>query len=371
MAGPRSRFLIFALIGCSAVAAAAQSERETAWRPSWRSMRFEPPRFGSHPVHGAASATLPPAAAGGGVAGIDECAYVLDDGTGENGIGVLSGGTTTWFNRFDQKSGCAVVTAIQVAWDSGGFLPPGVPAKVFLYEDPNDDGDPSDVTGAQLRALVQVTTANEDTDIFNDYPIPPTLVSGSFFVGATIANGAGEFPARLDQSSSALSSWLSSNPSNPNDPVGTGTAPILVDTIGLPGNLMVRAVGAPVEASCAGDTNADGLVNVSDLVNVIIDWGSDGSANGGNVIDEGPSAGVVDVTDLLQIILDWGPCALGAPPNDQCLSAIDLSLPGFAFGQTITATADPEAFPCGGPVGAAGHLVSRHRHRTELDRQSV
>jgi hypothetical protein len=48
----------------------------------------------------------------------------------------------------------------------------------------------------------------------------------------------------------------------------------------------------------------DELVNVDDLVNVILDRGTDGSANGGDVNDDG----IVNVDDLLDVILGWGPC---------------------------------------------------------------
>jgi len=52
---------------------------------------------------------------------------------------------------------------------------------------------------------------------------------------------------------------------------------------------------------CEGDLNEDGAVAVADLLTVIDQWGSSGSAdiNGD---------GIVDVTDLLAIVGNWGPC---------------------------------------------------------------
>ena len=50
------------------------------------------------------------------------------------------------------------------------------------------------------------------------------------------------------------------------------------------------------------DINADGYVNVSDLLAVIDQWGStdsDADINGD---------GIVNVTDLLEVVGNWGPC---------------------------------------------------------------
>ena len=55
-------------------------------------------------------------------------------------------------------------------------------------------------------------------------------------------------------------------------------------------------------APCPGDTNADGVVDVTDLVNVVLQWGS--ADPGSDLNDDG----VVDVKDLLEVILAWGPC---------------------------------------------------------------
>jgi hypothetical protein len=61
----------------------------------------------------------------------------------------------------------------------------------------------------------------------------------------------------------------------------------------------------PDDCECLGDTDGSGQVNVDDLVNVILDWGTDGSANGTDVNNDG----IVGVDDLLLIILGYGDCA--------------------------------------------------------------
>ena len=108
------------------------------------------------------------------------------------------------------------------------------------------------------------------------------------------------------EDNSAIPIELSTDPdSNPliDDPntvdSGRGTPPI-VD------------MGAyELQAACDGDTNDDGVVNVDDLTNVILDWGTDGSANGGDLtgpIAGSPPDGTVGVNDLNAVIVGWGAC---------------------------------------------------------------
>ncbi len=57
-------------------------------------------------------------------------------------------------------------------------------------------------------------------------------------------------------------------------------------------------------ASICPDTNGDGVTDVQDMVNVLLDWGTDGSDHGGDVTGDG----MVDVQDLVEVILEWGDC---------------------------------------------------------------
>jgi hypothetical protein len=57
---------------------------------------------------------------------------------------------------------------------------------------------------------------------------------------------------------------------------------------------------------CVGDTDGDGDVDVSDLTNVILLWGTDGQAPG--VDADTNNDGVVNVSDLTDVILGWGAC---------------------------------------------------------------
>ena len=52
-------------------------------------------------------------------------------------------------------------------------------------------------------------------------------------------------------------------------------------------------------------------MDVNDLNSVILDWGTDGSANGGDITGPDPGSqpdGVVDVNDLNAVIVNWGVC---------------------------------------------------------------
>ena len=52
---------------------------------------------------------------------------------------------------------------------------------------------------------------------------------------------------------------------------------------------------------CPGDSNGDLVVDLADLLDVIGNWGSDGSG-GGDVNDDG----AVNLADLLEVIGNWG-----------------------------------------------------------------
>ncbi len=62
----------------------------------------------------------------------------------------------------------------------------------------------------------------------------------------------------------------------------------------------------PKGTPCEGDGNDDGEVNVTDLVNLINAWGTNGMGDGFNA--DTNNDGVVDVTDLVNTINAWGTC---------------------------------------------------------------
>ena len=58
----------------------------------------------------------------------------------------------------------------------------------------------------------------------------------------------------------------------------------------------------PDDCECLADVNADGNVNVNDILILIGNWGS------GSNIGDINFDGIVNVTDLLYVISNWGPC---------------------------------------------------------------
>jgi len=58
----------------------------------------------------------------------------------------------------------------------------------------------------------------------------------------------------------------------------------------------------PRLVQCSSDVNGDEMIDVTDLLTLLADWGSDEPESD---IDDN---GVVDILDLLTLIDDWGPC---------------------------------------------------------------
>ncbi len=131
----------------------------------------------------------------------DECqlgapsTYLTDDGVHDNSAGLSQGGTLAWLNWFTVEDDYGTITAISLAW---GNVPDGLPCTVYLWSDPNGDGDPSD---AQVFASATTVVANAGTDVFATVDIPDTYVGPagtSFFAGAMMDHQPDEYPAAMD-----------------------------------------------------------------------------------------------------------------------------------------------------------------------------
>jgi hypothetical protein len=171
-----------------------------------------------------------------------------DDGSSENVIGLINGGSFAWLHRFGQIGQTVTVRAISTAYGTPlfpGLTPPdGAPADVALWDDPNDDGDPSD---AVLLVRVSTTIQHTDTDILNRVALPPTSVNGIYFVGAVVTHAAGQYVGSFDQNSCPSGSLGRAWYAGSSTPVfnflnlaANTFPPIELDVSNLPGVFLLR-----------------------------------------------------------------------------------------------------------------------------------
>ena len=189
---------------------------------------------------------------------VSDFIYTLDDGSAETSLGIGSNADVFWLNAFEAQEGATTITAIASAFGSSQSV--GSSVEFLLYEDPNDDGDPTD---ANLLRTVPTTTEVSGGSQLQIEPIPPTQVDGVFFVAVLVPNTA-NFPAPLDQSSDQGASWTANtSPGSFNPSDLSQNSPSLTSDIGVPGNWVLRAQGAyaafdPVSGTVAAG-NADNV----------------------------------------------------------------------------------------------------------------
>ncbi|MFZ2358384.1 MAG: S8 family serine peptidase [Anaerolineae bacterium] len=222
---------------------------------------------------------------------------IVDDGGGENAIGLTNGGQFLWLNRFTPGAGNFPLQLQQVdvmfGYPAGGAggVNVGELVDIYLYEDA--DGNPANGATFKGSLLNQAVEAVNGTT-FSTYPLPaPVTFNGPGDVLIAVVNrtagvAAGTFVAALDQTATQGRSWIglgagaTTNP--PTLPPATfGT----VDSFGFPGNMMVRGYG---EGAAACDTPADvpwltvaptgGTTNAGGSSNVNVGFNSTGLAVG-------------------------------------------------------------------------------------------
>ena len=76
-----------------------------------------------------------------------------------------------------------------------------------------------------------------------------------------------------------------------------GEQEVQIVTVYMDGSIQLTPISLP----CPGDTNDDGVINVTDLLNAIANWGNSGE---GDINGDG----IVDVSDILGMVAAWGPC---------------------------------------------------------------
>ncbi|MEO1185576.1 MAG: SdrD B-like domain-containing protein, partial [Cyanobacteria bacterium J06636_27] len=158
-------------------------------------------------------------------------AYQLDDGQldryrggftdgGGNSLELLA------LNTFDTQTGLETIDSISVGLGTNGN-----PSKVFIYNDPNNDGNPNDAI-----QLAEVNTSFTGTSGFGLVNLTtPVTVSGTFFVGALYAGG--ELAPVDEDSNAGQSSFI------PGFSSGIDTNDLSNNFSAIPvfGNLLLRA----------------------------------------------------------------------------------------------------------------------------------
>lgn len=200
-----------------------------------------------------------------------QVSYVLDTGKG-NSIGpAFDSYDFVWLNGFAARAGGEVLTQVSVCY---GSATAGIPVEIVVLADPDGDGTPAHAL--QVRSVAGVTNP-AGNGVFTTYALPPTRVTGTFFVGVrckVYASGKTTRPARLDISSAgaglSANAWLAfGSVTDSNlflDMSNLGAAPVYyqMSTYAFPGVWMVRAQGEPAPV-CAADFNADGFVDIYDF----------------------------------------------------------------------------------------------------------
>ncbi len=172
--------------------------------------------------------------------------YLYDDGSAENCQGGVAG-DIVWLQYFDPQGGSELIThvstAIGCAAAPGWATPTDDTVTVYVWDDPNNDGDPAD---AVLLGSGHGGVENVDTDLFTHYALDqPVAVTSRFFVGAMVHSDTVFYPRPLDLSQDSDGrTWMVGDTTgnfNPDDLTGNDTPLTALDSIGLDGIWLLRA----------------------------------------------------------------------------------------------------------------------------------
>jgi hypothetical protein len=174
--------------------------------------------------------------------------FTYDNGTA-NSFGGEPGGDLLALNHFNTGGSSALITQIGVLWNP---ISANVHPTVALYSDPNGDGNPSDMQPILVQPIYippNIVILNNTTVQY--YSITPTVVDGSFFVGAFLSDGNNSSPAiGVDTSGSGPGqSWVVENTRagqlSPQNPIATASDWENLNVF-VNGNHVIHAVYSPV-----------------------------------------------------------------------------------------------------------------------------
>lgn len=166
--------------------------------------------------------------------------YSIDDGTAESAMGYGLPADFVWVTRFQSIAPADTITSVDMMFSD---VPNGTPVTVGIWEDFFEYGD------ANTALLVAKTTGvvnNSGMNVWNNFVLPPTKVSGIYFVGAYITLDA-QYPAMLDKNTATQGRcWFGSTGPGM---LNSNTLPVMyhLETIGVKGVFMIRANGTGSE----------------------------------------------------------------------------------------------------------------------------
>jgi hypothetical protein len=173
----------------------------------------------------------------------------IDDGTAEEVRGFGARSDIFALNSFNAIPSGVLVNSVRIAWGSPllpGFFPNGSQVTVYLWDDPNGDGDPSD---ANVLASVDGVVSAADTNTFVPYRFgAPVLVSTArFFVGFRATATEFQYPAAADSNGRlhrhrSFIAEFDPGEGDPNNLYGGTFAGFLGENGVAPGNFLIRAM---------------------------------------------------------------------------------------------------------------------------------
>lgn len=187
-----------------------------------------------------------------------------DNGTSENAIGFTVNASLAWIARFGSVGASTNVSAISSTFGTPGLAGQGpqvgAPIVAAVWDDPDDDGDPSD---AVLLAQVAGVVSNSANGVFDTFRLASSVqVAGTFFVGVVTSVTPSQRAAPLDTNGCpagsvgrAFAAAQANGPFDLANLAANSFPPVDIDTVGIHGVWMLRAdcssaVGTPY---CAGD----------------------------------------------------------------------------------------------------------------------
>jgi len=223
-------------------------------------------------------------------------ALIVDDGLGENSVGLTNGGQFLWLNRFTPLASRFPISIdrVEVMFGypgSSGGVNVGELVDIYLYED--EDGNP--VNGATHRSsLTNQAVQAVDGNTWSVYNLSaPVSFTGPGDILIAVVNrtagvAVGTFPAVIDQTApSQQRSWAGFGAVPGNPPVLPLPTFGIIDTFGFPGNWLVRGFGeaiftcdSPADVPWLSVDPSSGVITAGTSTQVTVGFDSTGLAAG-------------------------------------------------------------------------------------------